>query len=104
MKRLILAAALTLMAGSAWAEYSFSVQNNTSSKITGIEASEDGSSWGAFDIGGGIAAGSSMDLTWDQSTDDSNCEWHFRATFADGSTSEEVPFDFCEEGLVLEFE
>lgn len=104
MKRLVLAAALTLMAGSAWAEYSFKVHNSTDSKITAIEVSEDGSEWGGFDIGSGIGAGETANLVWDESTDDSSCEWHFRATFADGSTSDEIPFDFCEEDLELTFE
>lgn len=104
MKKLMIAAALALLSGSAFAEYSFEVHNNTGSKIVGIEASEDGDSWGDFDIGRGIAAGSTAKLVWDSSTDDGNCEWAFRATFADGTVSEEVDFDFCEEDLVLEFD
>lgn len=104
MKRAILAAALTLMAGTAWAEYTFDVHNSTGSRITAIEVSEDGDEWGEFDIGSGIAAGATATLQWDASTDDSGCEWQFRATFADGSVSDEVSFDFCEDDLELTFD
>lgn len=104
MKKLMMAAALAVLSGSAVAEYSFEVHNNTGSKIVGIEASEDGDSWGDFDIGRGIPSGSTSTLVWDSSTDDGNCVWAFRATFADGSVSEAVDFDFCEEDLVLEFD
>lgn len=103
MKRQWFALALAVMSGSVFAEYSFNVSNNTAHKITGIEVSEDGESWGKFDIGSGIPAGTTSKLVWDSSTDDSGCEWTFRATFADGSESEDVDFDFCEENLELEF-
>ncbi|HWT14897.1 MAG TPA: hypothetical protein VN581_03855 [Patescibacteria group bacterium] len=103
MKRYLLALALALTSTAAFAEYSFVVHNNTDSKIVKIRVSEDGSSWGQFDIGKGIPAGSSSQLIWDPSTDDSGCEWLVRATFADGSESEDVTFDFCEEGLELDF-
>jgi hypothetical protein len=42
-------------------------------------------------------------MQWDDSTDESSCEWSFMATFADGSESEAVDFDFCEDELVIEF-
>lgn len=103
MKRLVTALALAFASGAALAEYSFVVNNNTDSKIVGIVVSEDGERWGPFDIGKGIPAGASATLVWDASTDESGCEWWFRATFADGSESEDVAFDFCEEGLELEF-
>jgi hypothetical protein len=103
MRRLVLAAALAVLSTSAFAEYSFTVANNTESSIVGIEASEDGASWGQFDVGEGIVSGEASKLVWDASTDGGNCEWQFRATFADGSVSEPVAFDFCEEDLTLEF-
>jgi hypothetical protein len=103
MKRTLLVVALALLSGTAFAEYSFNVNNNTGNRITAIEVSEDGESWGKFDIGKGIPAGTSSKLVWDASTDDSGCEWTFRAKFADGTVSEDVDFDFCEEGLELEF-
>jgi hypothetical protein len=103
MRHLILTLALLALplAGHA---YSFTIENNTESKIVGIEVSEDGKSWGEFDIGGGIPAGSSVEAEWAEHTDDSNCEWEFRAIFADESVSEERTFDFCEEELTIEFE
>jgi len=104
MHRLLLTAALALLSSTAMAEYSFKVSNNTEQKIIGIEVSEDGDSWGKFDIGKGIPAGTTSKLVWDASTDDGGCEWAFRAKFADGSVSEEIPFDFCEEDLELEFD
>ncbi len=103
MKRLVTALVLAFASTAALAEYSFVVHNNTGDKIVAIHVSEDGANWGKFNIGSGIPAGASSQLVWDASTDESGCEWLFRATFADGSESEEVPFDFCEEGLELEF-
>lgn len=103
MKRALLLTALAMLSGSAFAEYSFNLSNNTDSKIVKIEVTDDGETWGRFDIGSGIAAGTASKLVWDASTDDGACEWTFRATFADGSESEDVDFDFCEEDLELEF-
>ena len=60
--------------------------------------------YGYFDIGGGIAVGKSISLVWDKSTDDSDCEWYFKAVFADKSESEPVAFDFCEDELELVFD
>jgi hypothetical protein len=85
-------------------DYSFKVTNNTDSKIVRLLASEDGKKYGFFDIGGGIGVGKSMSLVWDKSTDDSGCEWYFKAVFADKSESEAVPFDFCEDELELVFD
>ncbi len=83
--------------------YEFTVTNSTAVKITSVEASEDGKSWGAFDMGGGLAAGASATITWDESTDESGCAWQVRASYADGSESVEAEYDFCEEGLEIEF-
>jgi hypothetical protein len=84
-------------------EYKFKVVNKTDATITKLFASENGKKWGSFDIGKGIRSGATMELVWDQSTDNSGCEWWFKAHFADGSDSEPVKFDFCEDDLVLEF-
>ncbi len=95
---------LLLVAGTVHAaDFEFKVHNNTSSKITKIFVSEDGKSWGHFDIGSGIASGATDTLVWDKSAEGENCKQYFKAVFADGSESEPVIFDFCEEGLVLEF-
>lgn len=85
-------------------EYKFKVTNNTDAKIVKLLASEDGEKYGFFDIGAGIGIGKSMELVWDKSTDDSSCEWYFKAVFADGSESEAKDFDFCEENLELVFD
>ncbi|WP_395792975.1 hypothetical protein [Aquimonas sp.] len=104
MRGLLCALALLLTSSSAFAEYAFQIENNTDSKIDAIVVSEDGENWGAFDIGAGIAAGATADLTWDSSTDESGCTWYFMASFADGSESDVVEFDFCEEELVIQFD
>ena len=103
MRGLLCALALLLASSSAFAEYAFQIENNTASKIDAIVVSEDGENWGAFDIGSGIPAGTTADMTWDSSTDDSGCTWYFMATFVDGSESEVVEFDFCDEELVIQF-
>lgn len=85
-------------------EYSFKVTNKTGVTIKKLLASEDGKSYGFFDIGKGIAPGKTVTLVWDKSTDDGNCEQYFKAVYADGAESEAVAFDFCEEDLELVFE
>ena len=84
-------------------DYSFKVHNTTNSAITGILVSENGKSWGQFNIGDGIPAGASETLVWDASTNGESCHQYFKAHFADGTESEATKFDFCEKGLELEF-
>ena len=103
MIKKLLFLALAALPFSASAEYSFDVQNNTDSAIVALEVSEDGKKWGKFNIGKGIRSGATSKLVWDSSTDDSGCEWYFKAKFNDGTESEVTSFDFCEEDLVLEF-
>ena len=102
----VLALAFALMSTLSFAktnEYKFKVHNNTKQAIKKLQVSEDGKKWGFFDIGDGIAAGATEELIWDKSTDSENCEQYFRVQFADGEWSDAVKFDFCEKGLVLEF-
>ncbi len=84
-------------------DLSFKVSNTTDSAIKKILVSEDGQSWGFFNIGAGIGAQEQATLVWAAHTDDQSCEQYFKAVFADGSESEAVSFDFCEEGLELSF-
>jgi len=102
----VLALAFALMSTLSFAktnEYKFKVHNNTKQAIKKLQVSEDGKKWGFFDIGDGIAAGATEELIWDKSTDNENCEQYFRVQFADGEWSDAVKFDFCEKGLILEF-
>jgi hypothetical protein len=85
------------------ASYSFKVHNTTEETITKLLASEDGKTYGFFDIGKGIKAGQTVTLEWDKSTDGEDCKQWFKAVFADGEESEAVQFDFCEDDLTLEF-
>ncbi len=84
-------------------EYKFKVHNNTKQAIKQLLVSVDGKKWGEFDIGNGIRAGATVELVWDKSTDNEPCEQYFKVQFADGEWSDAVKFDFCEKGLVLEF-
>ena len=106
-KFLMLAIALVLMSGTlSFAktfDYRFKVHNNTKQDIKKLQVSEDGKKWGDFDIGSGIKAGATEEMVWDKSTDTGNCEQYFKVQFADGEWSEAVKFDFCEKGLILEF-
>lgn len=95
--------AVATVAQAADSDYSFKVHNTTNSAITGILVSENGKSWGQFNIGDGIPAGASETLVWDASTNGESCHQYFKAHFADGSESEATKFDFCEKGLELEF-
>lgn len=105
LKHFAIAAAVVLMSVPAFAdEYSFTVTNNTDTKITKILVSEDGEDYGFFDIGGGIAPGKTVKLVWDQSTNGESCAQHFKAVFANGEESEAQEFDFCEADVAIEFE
>jgi hypothetical protein len=110
LKKLVFVVALCMflngmvaVVAQAEGEYSFNVHNTTDTLITQIFVSENGTDWGMFDIGRGIPAGATATLVWDESTDDENCSQLFKAVFSDGTESESVIFDFCEEGLELEF-
>ncbi|MFH1138876.1 MAG: hypothetical protein V1816_22590 [Pseudomonadota bacterium] len=95
---------ILLLSSLALAEdYSFKVNNNSGSLITRVLVSQDGKEWGNFDIGAGIKDGATVELVWDESTNNEECEQFFKAVFKDGSESEPVKFNFCEEDLVLEF-
>ena len=106
-KVLMLAIALVLMSATlSFAksyEYKFKVHNNTKQDIKKLQVSIDGKKWGDFDIGSGIKAGATDELVWDKTTDNEPCEEYFKVQFADGEWSEAVKFDFCEKGLILEF-
>ena len=103
----LLALALVLMSATlSFAKstyYEFKVHNNTKQAIKKMFVSVDGKKWGEFDIGTGIKAGATETLVWDKSTDNEPCEQYFKVQFADGEWSDAVKFDFCEKGLVLEF-
>jgi hypothetical protein len=102
---LALTAVLIVGTTSAFADdYTFSVHNNTNKTIKKILVSEDGEEFGFFDIGKGIKAGATVELVWDASTNGESCSQYFKAVFDGGDESEPVEFDFCEEGLTLEFE
>ena len=96
-----LAVSASLIASES--SYSFKVHNTTKQTIKKLLASEDGKTYGNFDIGKGIPAGETVTLVWDKKTDDQDCEQYFKAVFDDGDESEPEKFDFCEEDLVLEF-
>ena len=106
-KLLMLAIALVLMSGTLsfakTSEYKFKVHNNTKQDIKKLQVSIDGKKWGDFDIGSGIKAGATDELVWDKTTDNEPCEEYFRVQFADREWSDAVKFDFCEKGLILEF-
>lgn len=88
-----------------WAaeDYSFKVHNTTKNAIKQLLVSEDGKTWGYFDIGAGIKAGEVATLVWDASTDNEDCKQHVKAVFDDGTEAEPAIFDFCEKDLELEF-
>jgi hypothetical protein len=84
-------------------DYSFKVHNNTEETITKLLVSEDGETYGYFDIGDGIKPGDTETLVWNKSTNSQSCHQWFKAVWASGDQGKPVKFDFCEKGLVLEF-
>ena len=100
---LLCALALANLAVSrAHASYTFKVHNKTDHTIVKLFASEDGKTYREFNIGDGIGAGKVVTMEWSQSTDNGNCEWHFKAKMDDGEETSPVEFNFCEKDLVLE--
>ncbi len=94
----VMVCGFTFGANPAFAgQYHFFVENATDTKIVGLEASEDGETWGTFDLGKGIGAGKTIKLVWNDSTDGQSCEQMLKAIFADGSESESDVFNFCED-------
>src|SRR5687767_10730402 len=97
-KRSLIASGLLVLGLSsnvAFAEqWYFYVENGSSTKIKGLYASENGRNWGHFDIGSGIAAGKSVKLTWNKSTNNESCTQYLKATFTDGSESKSAKIDF----------
>jgi hypothetical protein len=84
-------------------DYSFKVHNNTKETITKLLVSEDGKTYGFFDIGDGIKAGDTETLVWDKSTNSQSCHQWFKAVWESGEEGKPVKFDFCEKDLTLEF-
>ncbi|MDD1610709.1 MAG: hypothetical protein LUO95_08960 [Methylococcaceae bacterium] len=95
---LLLATTMTAQAGD-----SFVAHNTTKFAIKQMLVSQDGKTWGGFDIGKGIAAGESVTLVWDSSTNNEDCKQYVKAVFADGEEGEPAIFNFCEKDLELEF-
>jgi hypothetical protein len=54
MRGWLCSVALLLASPAAFAEYTFQISNNTDSKIVAVHVSEDGDTWGEFNIGSGI--------------------------------------------------
>ena len=106
-KAAVLASALLVVAFSSSValadDYSFKVHNNTKEKITKLLVSEDGKTYGYFDIGDGIKAGETETLVWDKATNSQSCHQWFKAVWANGDEGKPVQFDFCEKNLTLEF-
>jgi len=84
-------------------DYSFKVHNNTKETITKLLVSEDGKTYGFFDIGDGIKPGDTETLVWDKSASSQSCHQWFKAVWASGEEGKPVKFDFCEKDLTLEF-
>ena len=102
----VLALVLVSQAFSAQAEedqYTFKVLNKTDSLITELLVSEDGKTWGSFDLGGGVSPGEEGTMAWDKSTDGQGCEQQVKAKYKGGTESAPATFDFCEDDLTLEF-
>ena len=78
-------------------EYTFTVTNNTSAPIREVFVSEDGENWGYFDLGGtSIPPRGTVELEWNESTNNSGCDWWLQVTFSNGEESDAVEFDFCD--------
>lgn len=104
-QKILLAGLVFFAASTAQAEsYEFKVHNKTDNNIVSLLLSEDGKTWGKFNIGSGIGAGEIATMKWDESTNDQDCKQKVKVIYDDKSESEVTSFDFCESDLELEFE
>jgi hypothetical protein len=85
------------VASASAEQWYFYAKNSSSTMMTSLLVSEDGSNWGGFDIGSGIAAGENAKLVWSSSTNGESCSQFIKATFADGSESAPAKFNFCKD-------
>ncbi len=77
-------------------QWYFWVQNSSSAKIQKLLVSQNGRQWGYFDIGSGIAAGDTVKLIWDESTNNQDCSQWIKAKFSDGAESKPAKINFCQ--------
>jgi hypothetical protein len=102
---LLLALALVsfpLSYAQAQESYSFKVHNVGKNRVLKLMASEDGKTWGYFDIGDGIDPGETITVVWDKATNNQSCVQYFKAAFDDGLESPPKKFDFCEKNLSID--
>ncbi|HEY0323298.1 MAG TPA: hypothetical protein VGC66_20240 [Pyrinomonadaceae bacterium] len=83
-------------------EYSFTVRNVGKDRVIKLLASEDGKTWGFFDIGDGIDPGETKTIVWDRTTNNQACVQFFKAAFDDGLESPPKKFDFCKKDLAID--
>ncbi|WP_019499066.1 hypothetical protein [Pseudanabaena sp. PCC 6802] len=92
----LLALSTVALPNAASAEqWYFYVRNNSSAAIKQLLVSENGSSWGYFDIGSGVGVGAQAKMIWDSSTNNQGCSQLIKAVFSDGSESQPSRIDFC---------
>ena len=87
----------TMAVPSLAEQWYFKVQNATNSSIKKLLVSEDKKNWGYFNIGSGIAAGTTEKLFWDESTNSESCNQWIKAVYSDGSESQPSKINFCED-------
>jgi hypothetical protein len=85
-------------------EFTFKVHNKGKNTVTKLLVSEDGKTYGQFDIGDGIGPDETVTVVWDKSTNNESCVQFFKAAFDDGGESPARKFDFCEKDLTLELQ
>lgn len=96
-KSLVLIFAVVFAAGLSARSFRFKVTNTGKSPMSAMDISEKGKGeWHPFDIGGSIAAGTTVLLIWDEQPNEEDCSWSVRVKFANGVTKESV-IDFCKE-------
>ncbi len=87
--------------------YQFTLTNNTGKTITVVAAAdaEGGESMGTFDLEDGkIEDGATVTLVWDESTNNTGCNWAITVGFEDGSVAEPAIVDFCAANVELTVE
>lgn len=77
-------------------EYKFTVQNNTDTAISQVLVSEDGETWGYFNLDSNIAPDTEGEMVWGEHTNHEACSQWIKIGYVDGTITEPAKFDFCE--------
>ncbi|MDB9515074.1 hypothetical protein PN499_28120 [Kamptonema animale CS-326] len=77
-------------------EFRFTIQNNSDVAVSQVLVSEDGETWGYFNLDSNIAPDTEGEMVWGEHTNHEACSQWIKIGYVDGTITEPAKFDFCE--------